>query len=72
MAIAIDSNVALETESVHATVELSGVLSRGMMVVDWSKVQGHENNVRIVKSLDLIKIQSFLAAMVNDDALDSY
>ena len=67
MVAAIDSSVALETETAYATVELSGRMAHGMMVVDWSRSLGHEANVQIVKSLDLGKVQNLLAAMVQDD-----
>ncbi|KAK7469719.1 hypothetical protein BaRGS_00036250 [Batillaria attramentaria] len=65
VAIVVDNTIAMETENVYATVELVGVYGRGMMVVDWNGSLGREPNMRIVRSLDLGKIQSLLVAMMN-------
>ena len=64
VAAAIDPSVALETEEVHATVELGGGLAHGMMSVDWDRAQGRSPNVQLVKALDLAKVQASLANMV--------
>ena len=69
IAAAIDSSVALETESAYATVELGGKMAHGMMIVDWSKSLGLDSNMRIIKSLDLGKVQNFLGAMVQDEMI---
>lgn len=64
---AIDPSVVLETESAYGTVELSGRMAHGMMIVDWSRSLGHDTNMQIVKTLDLGKVQNLLAAMVQDE-----
>lgn len=65
VAIVVDTTIAMETEQVYATVELTGTYGRGMMVVDWLGSLGRDANVRIVRSLDLGKIQSLLVSMMN-------
>ncbi|XP_076453012.1 uncharacterized protein LOC143288424 [Babylonia areolata] len=69
IAVALDGSVALEAESAYATVELGGKMSHGMMIVDWNRSLGLEANVRIVKSLDVGKVQSFLGTMVQDELI---
>ncbi|KAK7469721.1 hypothetical protein BaRGS_00036252 [Batillaria attramentaria] len=69
MAVAVDSSVAVETDAVFGTVELGGTLARGLMVVDWERSMGHEPNMRVVRSLDLAKIQIMLTAMVQDETV---
>ncbi|XP_076452481.1 inosine-uridine preferring nucleoside hydrolase-like [Babylonia areolata] len=73
VAVVADHTIALEKRWLYATVELSGALSRGMMVVDWAKRLGNESNVEVVRSLDLGKIQSLLIGMVEDpEAMEVY
>lgn len=68
-AVALDSSVAVDVESAYATVELGGKMSHGMMIVDWSRSLGLDSNVRIVKSLDMGKVQNFLGLMVQDELI---
>ena len=73
MAVVADRSIALEKKSVYATVELSGTLARGMMVVDWARKLGCESNMDLVRSLDLGKIQSLLIGMVEEaEAMEIY
>ena len=73
MAVVADRSIALEKKTVYATVELSGTLARGMMVVDWTRKLGCEMNVDLVRSLDLGKIQSLLIGMVEEaEAMEIY
>lgn len=73
MAVVADRSIALEKKTVYATVELSGTLARGMMVVDWARKLGCEMNVDLVRSLDLGKIQSLLIGMVEEaEAMEIY
>ena len=44
-------------EPVYATVELSGQLTRGQMVVDWDGLLQQPCNALVVKELDIDKIQ---------------
>ncbi|KAL8562062.1 hypothetical protein ACOMHN_031833 [Nucella lapillus] len=69
MSVVLDSSVALEVEPAYATVELGGKISHGMMIVDWARSLGLEPNLRIVKSLDLGKVQQFVYTMVQDELI---
>ena len=52
MAVALDTNVCVESKVVYSDVELKGELTRAQMVVDWNKMFGKNPNVKIVTKLD--------------------
>lgn len=64
MAVAVDSNLVLESETVCCTVELQGKLTRGQMVVDWQNVMGGIPNVTVVTRIDLNKFARLMEAML--------
>ncbi|GFO19906.1 pyrimidine-specific ribonucleoside hydrolase rihb [Plakobranchus ocellatus] len=64
MALVLDRSVVHSAEPVYATVELSGQLTRGQMVVDWDGLLGQPCNALIVKELDIGKIQALFMLMV--------
>lgn len=64
MALVIDRSVVKSAEPVYATVELSGQLTRGQMVVDWDGLLQQSCNALVVKELDIDKIQLLFMLMV--------
>ena len=52
MAVALDTNVCVQSKEVYVDVELKGELTRAQMVVDWNKQFGKNPNVKIVTKLD--------------------
>ena len=64
MALVLDRSVVHSAEPVYATVELSGQLTRGQMVVDWDGLLGQPCNALVVKELDIGKIQALFMLMV--------
>ena len=69
MALVLDRSVVHSAEPVYATVELSGQLTRGQMVVDWDGLLGQPCNALIVKELDIGKIQALFMLMVRPQSL---
>ncbi|KAL3856548.1 hypothetical protein ACJMK2_011286 [Sinanodonta woodiana] len=64
MAVAVDKSVAIGTESVYATVELSGTLTRGQMVVDWKGFLGKKPNVILVKKVNVERARQMYDEMI--------
>jgi inosine-uridine nucleoside N-ribohydrolase len=64
MAAVLDDKVARCVETVHATVELNGHLTRGQMVVDWSKVWKKNPNVELILELDMERVQDMLNTII--------
>ena len=64
MATVIDPSIVTEEEKSYATVELSGQLTRGQMVVDWSGVLKRDKNVSLLMGLDMVKMQQLLRSTV--------
>ncbi|XP_005094986.1 uncharacterized protein C1683.06c [Aplysia californica] len=64
MALVIERSVVQSAEPVYITVELSGQLTRGQMVVDWDGLLQQPCNALVVKELDVDKIQSLFMLMV--------
>lgn len=64
MAMAIDNTVCTETKNVYATVELSGALTRGQMVVDWLGILKKDTNISLTLGLDLKKIEKLFLKIV--------
>jgi len=64
MAMVIDRSVVQSAEPVYTTVELSGQLTRGQMVVDWDGLLQQACNALVVKELDIDKIQNLFMLMV--------
>ncbi|CAG5124035.1 unnamed protein product [Candidula unifasciata] len=64
MALVIDRSVVLSAEPVYCTVELSGQLTRGQMVVDWDGLLQQPCNTLVVKELDIEKIKLLFMLMV--------
>ena len=64
MASVIDRSVVKSSQSVYATVELHGQLTRGQMIVDWYNVMKKPSNVTVVKELDMKKIEDLFMLMV--------
>ena len=60
MAVALDTNVCVESMEVNADVEMKGELTRGQMVVDWRKTTGNEPNVKIVTKIDRHLVESMV------------
>ena len=53
MAVLIEPEIILESETKHVQIERSGQLSRGMTVVDWWGMSQKDPNVTIVTKVDL-------------------
>ncbi|XP_046557171.1 inosine-uridine preferring nucleoside hydrolase-like isoform X1 [Haliotis rubra] len=64
MTTVLDRESILDKETVHATVELHGQLTRGQMVVDWKNRMGNEPNVTIVKKICVEKVTQFVTGML--------
>jgi inosine-uridine nucleoside N-ribohydrolase len=64
MAAVLDDKVARSIETVHATVELNGHLTRGQMVVDWSNVWKKNPNVELILELDMERVQDMLNTII--------
>lgn len=64
MAVAVDKSVASEFHEVYVTVELSGTVTRGQMVVDWRGVLDKPHNMKIVQSYDLEKAKEMFYNML--------
>ncbi|XP_059149062.1 nucleoside hydrolase-like [Physella acuta] len=64
MSLVVDRSVVQSAEPVYCTVELSGQLTRGQMVVDWDGLLQQPCNALVVKELDIEKIKSLFMLMV--------
>ena len=64
MATVIDPSIVTEEEKSYATVELSGQLTRGQMVVDWSGMLRKDQNVSLIMGLDMTKTQQLFRSMI--------
>ncbi|XP_062983563.1 nucleoside hydrolase-like [Elgaria multicarinata webbii] len=62
MAAAIDEKFVTEVTVIGVSVELSGSLTRGMMVMDWNDKLKKENKAFVIKSCDLGKFQVLMMA----------
>ncbi|XP_070799472.1 inosine-uridine preferring nucleoside hydrolase-like [Pituophis catenifer annectens] len=60
MAAAIDENFVTEVTIIGVSVELSGSLTRGMMVMDWSDHLKKEHKAFVMKNCDLGKFQALM------------
>lgn len=65
MAIALEPSITLETLSIHASVELKGDLTRGMLVSDWRKKLNKSPNVTFVTKIDTEKSLTIWMNMVH-------
>lgn len=66
MAWALDPDGALEVQSRHIRMELTGQLTRGATVVDWNRQTGEPANTRILMRYDQRKFQELVHdALVN-------
>ncbi|KAK7469724.1 hypothetical protein BaRGS_00036255 [Batillaria attramentaria] len=64
MAAVLDKGVVTKSQAVYATVELTGQLTRGQMVVDWTNLLEKEANISLIQGLDMVKVERLLGAMV--------
>ncbi|XP_064612347.1 nucleoside hydrolase-like [Liolophura sinensis] len=64
MAVAVDSSLVLESETMFCTVELQGKVTRGQMVVDWQNSMGGIPNVTVVTKIDLERFAKLMETML--------
>lgn len=57
MAVCVDRTVVMETVDKYVTVELTGSITRGEMIVDWRDRLQKNPNVCVVLSYDINKVQ---------------
>lgn len=62
MAAAIDEDFITEVTKIGVSVELSGKLTRGMMVMDWTDKLKKENKTFVMKNCDLGKFRALMMA----------
>lgn len=62
VAAAIDENFVTELAQIGLSVELSGSLTRGMMIADWTNKLKKKNKTFIMRSCNLEKLQDLLMA----------
>lgn len=65
MAAAIDETFVTEVTVIGVTVELSGLLTRGMMVMDWCDKLKKENKAFVMKKCDVEKLRALMTAALN-------
>ena len=64
MAVMIEPEIILESIEAFARVELSGMYTRGMTVVDWFGVSQKSPNVRIIKQVDMERFIELMISIV--------
>ncbi|KAJ7319685.1 hypothetical protein JRQ81_019196 [Phrynocephalus forsythii] len=62
VAAALEENLITEVIEIGVTVELSGSLTRGMMVMDWEDNLQKKNKAFVLKKCDLGKLQALMMA----------
>lgn len=62
VAAAIDDDFVTEFALIGLSVELSGSLTRGMMIMDWTDKLKKKNKTFVMKSCDLEKLQALMMA----------
>ena len=67
MAVAIDPSVATQIAKRPASIELSGNLTRGQMVVDWNKRTLATPSVNIIQQIDIGKFKRMLHQIYTSD-----
>lgn len=65
VAVALCPEIILEDKRVHATIELSGRVTKGMMVIDWRGKLEKKHNVRLVEKVDLDRFKALLLQSVS-------
>ncbi|KAJ3584536.1 hypothetical protein NHX12_015031 [Muraenolepis orangiensis] len=60
VAAAIDGTLLTESDQVAVTVELEGVNTRGMMVLDYMELLTHKHKATILKAVDLDKFKAMM------------
>ena len=60
MAVACLDDVIIENKPAYATVDIGLSDSRGRMDIDWDRCGPDNNNVTIIRSVDMSKIKSLL------------
>ena len=65
IAVALCPEIILEDKRVHATIELSGRVTKGMMVVDWRGRLEKNHNVRLIEKVDLYQFKDLLLKSVS-------
>lgn len=64
MAIVINDSIATDVGHLYATVELTGTLSKGQMVVDWRGFIEKPPNMKIVRKVDYEEAKKLFFNMV--------
>ncbi len=59
-ALAIDPSGVVKSQTVHATVELAGNRTRGMLVVDWLGLLKQSANVKLIQEVNMERFEELL------------
>ncbi|XP_031573606.1 inosine-uridine preferring nucleoside hydrolase-like [Actinia tenebrosa] len=65
VAVALCPDIVLEDKMVHATIELSGKVTKGMMVIDWRGKLEKKHNVRLIEKVNLDRFKALLLRSVS-------
>jgi inosine-uridine nucleoside N-ribohydrolase len=64
IAIALCPEIILEDKMVHATIELAGRVTKGMMVVDWRGALAKKHNVKLIEKVNMDEFKALLLKSV--------
>lgn len=64
LAVIACPNVITSQTNVHATIELEGRVTKGMMVIDWRNMLGKKQNVNIIEKVNLDQFKALLLKSV--------
>jgi len=65
IAVAVCPQIVTLQTTVHATIELEGRVTKGMMVVDWRNMLGKKENVTLIQKVDLDQFKTLLLKSVH-------
>ena len=65
VSVIVEPEIVLNTQTVHAAVELQGVHTRGQLVVDWRGILGQPKNVVLIDKLDIEAFKRLMLKSVN-------
>lgn len=64
IAAVVCPDIVTEQATLHATIELEGKVTKGMMVVDWRNMLGEKKNVNLIEKVDLDQFKALLLRSV--------
>lgn len=70
MAIALDPKVVTQGQMVCCSVELTGELTQGQLIVDWKSSPKKHENVFLVEKIDLDRYKELFLRIVREKTLE--